>query len=112
MDKIPTFIKVSMIILVLYVGYAFIYSTCRKASAEDNLGERVFKANCSGCHLNGGNAIKPSKPVVGSLKIKSAEAFKAFLENPPAPMPKYKNITADSSQFSALHSYVQTLMSK
>lgn len=105
----------TIIILFVLVSVAILgYNSYEKANAENPLilGEKVFKANCAGCHLNGLNAIKKDKPVIGSSKLASKDSFKAFLNNPPAPMPKYPNLTSDPAQFDAIYSYLQTLMSK
>ena len=73
-------------------------------------GEKLFKANCAGCHLNGQNLIKPNKPVIGSLKLASKQSFREFLSSPPQPMPNFKNITTMPGQFDALYTYVISLM--
>lgn len=79
---------------------------------ETSRGEKLFKANCSGCHLGGQNLIKPDKPLAGSLKLKSKQSLKAFIENPPPPMPKFKNIADKADQLDALYNYVVSLMGK
>ncbi|MBI2995892.1 MAG: c-type cytochrome [Candidatus Melainabacteria bacterium] len=93
-----------ILLLNLLIGLA------KGASAENSLkGERLFKANCSGCHLNGQNLIRPEKPIIGSLKLQSKKTFKAFIENPPPPMPKFKNIADKPVQLDALYKYVTSL---
>ncbi len=92
---------------VITVSYNYIEMV--KAENPIILGEKVFKANCAGCHLNGLNVIKKDKPVIGSPTLASKETFKAFLNHPPAPMPKYTNLTADSTQFDAIYTYLKTL---
>lgn len=75
-------------------------------------GQKLFKTNCSGCHLNGQNLIKADKPIIGSLKLKSKETFNIWLENPSPPMPNFKNIVLKPEQLDELYSYVITLMGK
>jgi mono/diheme cytochrome c family protein len=76
------------------------------------MGERLFKKNCSGCHINGGNLIKVEKPIIGSKKILSKAVFKDFIDNPPPPMPKFKNLTSNQKQLDELYVYVSSLMGK
>ena len=104
-------VKTIIIIIGLVSIFIVSYKSFEKANAENSLalGEKVFKANCAGCHFNGLNAIKKDKPVIGSSKLASVDGFKAFLNNPPPPMPKYPNLTADAAQFDAIYSYLQTL---
>ena len=75
-------------------------------------GEKIFKANCAGCHLNGQNLIKADKPVIGSAKLQSKPVLKKFLESPPPPMPKFENITSMDTQYDSLYNYLITLMNK
>lgn len=75
-------------------------------------GEKIFKNNCAGCHLKGENLIKPNKPIIGSSKLTSALVLGQFLESPPPPMPKFKNIANKSDKLDALHSYLISLMGK
>ena len=45
---------------------------------EENLGENLFKHNCAGCHINGGNIIRRSK----NLKISTLK--RNGIDNPEA----------------------------
>ena len=83
-----------------------------RANNEVISGEKFFKANCSGCHINGQNLIKPNKPIIGSQKLKSKNSFARFIESPPPPMPSFKNITLKQEQFTALYNYVTSLKAK
>lgn len=106
-------LSVKLLILLLVINTILVVASYSKPNMESlNKGERIFKANCSGCHLNGQNLIKADKPVVGSLKLKSKDVFKKFLESPPQPMPKYDNITSMDAQFDSLYDYLVTLMGK
>ena len=116
--KLP--LTITLYVLILLINLFFVLA-CRCFSKPEmgsmpaeslSGGETLFKANCSGCHLNGQNLIKPNKPIIGSLKLKSKESFKAFIESPPAPMPSFRNITSKSNQFNALYDYVVSLMGK
>ena len=87
-------------------------STASMSGGEPELGARLFKKNCSGCHSNGQNLIKADKPIIGSKEIRAKVVFKAFIENPPKPMPKFKNITDNPEQLDALYRYVISLKEK
>lgn len=111
---IPIFIKTLLFVFfinLMVMAYNS-FSQELKNKADSASGEKLFKNNCSGCHLNGTNLIKPDKPIIGSLKIKSQANFGAFLENPPPPMPKFANITTKPETLNALYSYVVSLMGK
>ena len=114
--ELPLFIKILVIAFLINVMFTCLVSYCSMLGmsllAGNENGEKIFKANCSGCHLNGQNLIKAEKPIIGSLKLKSKQAFIAHLQNPPPPMPNFKNIASESSQLDALYSYVVTLMGK
>ncbi len=115
-NRIPLTAK---LLLVLFLATAIV-SACFSMSDMSsmpgndglNKGEKIFKANCAGCHLNGQNLIKADKPVIGSTKLQSKPVFKKFLESPPKPMPEYKNITSMDTQLDSLYSYLITLMNK
>ena len=107
-----------MVVLV-FLLYLFFTVACFSQPIEEpglkdvsSKGEKLFKANCSGCHLNGQNLIKPGKPIIGSLKLKSKDSFKTFIESPPPPMPNFKNITSNPNQLDALYNYVISLKGK
>ena len=59
------------LIYFIFIGFCFIFF-CLNLPIETNalekdLGENLFKNNCAGCHINGGNIIRRSK----NLKISS-----------------------------------------
>ncbi len=51
-------------------------------SPELRAGERIFNANCSGCHAYGGNIADPSSPLWGSDRLKDSETLLHFIRNP------------------------------
>lgn len=107
--RIPFIIKILVVaFLINLVVSGLVFGVAPK----ENKGEKIFQANCSGCHLNGQNLVKPEKPIIGSLKLKSKQAFIAHLQNPPPPMPNFKNIVEKQGQLDSLYGYVLTLMSK
>lgn len=113
--QIPVSVKLLVLLFLIntiFVVASFSMSDMSLTSIDEASlkGEKLFKANCSGCHLNGQNLIKADKPIVGSTKLQSKQMFKKFLESPPKPMPKFENITSMNSQFNSLYNYVITLM--
>lgn len=117
LNKIPYSLKFLLICSCIYAIFILAYTLFvqpgnAQHKGDISTGERLFKKNCSGCHLNGGNLIKAEKPIVGSKKILSKAVFKDFIDNPPPPMPKFKNLTSNPEQFNELYKYVTSLMGK
>ena len=118
LKKLPMSLRIYILILLINFVFMWAYSCFSQSEMstmsqeEGSRGEKLFKVNCSGCHLKGQNLIKPNKPVAGSLKLKTKESFKSFIESPPPPMPSFKNITGKSEQLDALYVYVTSLMGK
>lgn len=113
LKQISTSLK--LILILFLINTIFIvagFSVSSNSEAALSKGEKIFKANCAGCHLNGQNLIRADKPIIGSSKIQSKQAFKKFLESPPKPMPKFENITSMDARFNSLYNYVITLMGK
>lgn len=112
-------ISAKLLVFLLLINLFFVmagFSMSDMSSMPGNegstKGEKIFKANCAGCHLNGQNLIKADKPIIGSAKLQSKLMFKKFLDLPPAPMPKFENITSMDSQFNSLYDYLIMLMGK
>ena len=97
-----------LVLIFLFAFGCFSFLNAEEAGNAD-LGKRLFKNNCSGCHLNGQNLIKAEKPIIGSLKLKSKEAFKEHITSPPPPMPSFKKIADNEEELNALYDYVRTL---
>ena len=116
--QLPGFIKLFLLVFIINSVFIMAYSSFSKPNMdsprgdEQEKGQKLFKSNCSGCHLNGQNLIKPDKPIVGSSKLASKETFSSFISSPPPPMPNFKNIVEKPGQLSALYDYVSSLMGK
>lgn len=114
------FIFIRTLFITFSVGCIFLLAYNSFSQPEKNtqsiddleLGKNIFKKNCSGCHLSGKNIIKPEKPIIGSNKLKSKNSFKDFIQDPPPPMPKFKNIVGEPKQLDALYRYVSSLKEK
>ena len=67
-NKLNIFLLNSKFFLISILCLFFFISLPKELNAIDTgLGKDLFKNNCAGCHLNGGNIIRRSK----NLKIKS-----------------------------------------
>ncbi|MBI3590571.1 MAG: hypothetical protein HY094_04225 [Candidatus Melainabacteria bacterium] len=113
--QLPIFIKALFLIFLINSAFVLAYNSFSQSSMSGKNqinAEKLFKSNCSGCHLSGQNLIKPDKPLIGSQKLKSKESFSAFISAPPPPMPNFKNIVENPSHLDALYKYVTSLMGK
>ena len=73
------FIKLRGLVLISFCCTFFYLSLPKEINAiEADLGESLFKHNCAGCHINGGNIIRRSK----NLKISSLK--RNGIDNPEA----------------------------
>ena len=73
------FIKLRVFFLISFSCTFFYLSLPKDLNAiEADLGENLFKHNCAGCHINGGNIIRRSK----NLKISSLK--RNGIDNPEA----------------------------
>ena len=73
------FLKLKDILLFSFCTIFFNLSLPKEINAiEGTLGEHLFKNNCAGCHVNGGNIIRRSK----NLKISSLKRNE--IDNPEA----------------------------
>lgn len=72
-------------------------------------GDKIYATNCAGCHADGGNGLDPSKPVKGSKKLASKDAFKVFLAKANGAMPSFPKIAGNDEALTALHAYCKSL---
>jgi uncharacterized membrane protein len=89
---------------------------CGESSAASSgdvaKGEKLYIANCGGCHPNGGNAINSQFPVVGSPQLKSESAFTNFNRNPVRPdgskgmMPAFPKEKISDQDMGYIYEYV------
>ena len=81
MKKIYNFfnLKLRDFLLICFFSIFFSLTSPRELNAmEAALGKSLFKNNCAGCHINGGNIIRRSK----NLKISSLK--RNGIDNPEA----------------------------
>ena len=73
------FIKLRGFFLIIFCCIFYYLILPQEVNAsESDLGENLFKKNCAGCHINGGNIIRRSK----NLKISSLK--RNGIDNPEA----------------------------
>ena len=73
------FMQIRFFFLISFCCTFFYLSLPKELNAiEPNLGQSLFKHNCAGCHINGGNIIRRSK----NLKISSLK--RNGIDNPEA----------------------------
>jgi uncharacterized membrane protein len=90
-----------------YYGAQLVYANRAPATPERyKAGEMVFLANCSACHPQGGNVIKPQQPIHGSPKLKDLKIFIAWIRHPDPPMPAYSPTKVSDQEAGELYQYV------
>lgn len=75
-------------------------------------GSSIYKQYCASCHADGGNSVKPSRPVAESKQIANIGIFKDYLSAPPGHMPYYQHLVNDRKTLQALLKYCQSLKRK
>ncbi len=89
-----------------YFGAQLVYAGKAQATPEQyKAGERIFLANCSVCHPQGGNVIKPQAPIHGSPKLKDLKTFVGWIRNPDPPMPVYSPSKLPDQEAGELYQY-------
>ena len=85
--------------------------------ADQTAGARIFNANCSRCHPNGGNTIVPNLPLAGSDKLASLKTFLGWIRNPLMPdgsegaMPAFSRKQISDQQAKILYRYIISMQS-
>lgn len=96
-----------------YFGGELVYGA-RTLTSSDRFraGEKLFRANCSSCHPNGGNVISPALPVKGSSRLKDPATFLSFVRNPTLPdgsqgaMPPFSDEEISDHTVHELYQYI------
>lgn len=83
-------------------------------SPVENLGERIFRSNCAGCHRATVNDTRPPNtrmmepaPLAGATKRFTKDEFFRILETGICYMPSFSHFTADEKE--ALYAFVKSL---
>jgi mono/diheme cytochrome c family protein len=97
-----------------YYGGQLVYTGATPAGpASHRAGERLFDANCSGCHAHGGNSISPNLPLRSAPQLADPGRFIAFLRAPKAPdgkpgeMPAFPPARLGDQDARALYDYIE-----
>jgi uncharacterized membrane protein len=75
-------------------------------------GEKLYTANCGGCHPKGGNVINPALPVVGAPELKNQNTFVQFNRNPLRPdgskgvMPAFPKEKISDQEMKQIYDYI------
>lgn len=89
-----------------YFGAQLVYVGKAQATPEQyKAGERVFLANCSVCHPQGGNVIKPQMPIYGSPRLKDLKTFIKWIRHPDPPMPVFSPSKLSDQEAGELYQY-------
>ena len=96
------------IFTVIGISFSFLLSIGSQSVVGAPSGEATFKANCAQCHTGGANIINPKKPLKGSDKLASKEAFKAYISKANGAMPAFLQIANDAPTMEALLTYCKT----
>ncbi|MGO9137425.1 MAG: c-type cytochrome [Syntrophales bacterium] len=104
------------VIAVVGVGHyggQLVFCEAGVASSGDiEQGEKLFAANCGGCHPNGGNIINPKIPVVGSPQLNNLNTFVQFNRNPLRPdgskgvMPAFPKERISDQEMKHIYEYI------
>lgn len=102
-----------MVVGVGYYGAQLVYAGKTHATSETyRTGERIFLANCSSCHPQGGNVIKPQIPINGSPKLKDLKTFVGLIRHPVPPMPVFSPSKLSDQQAEKLYQYLVNVLEK
>jgi len=101
-----------------YYGGQLVFSENKSvASGNLQIGEKLFVANCSGCHPGGGNIIDHTYPIIGSSKLLNLESFTDFNRTPLMPdgtkgaMPAFDPDKLSNGDLMLIYQYVTLVLS-
>jgi mono/diheme cytochrome c family protein len=106
------FLCLVSVIGVGYFGGSMVFPENSLASPDQlQDGEKLYAANCAGCHPKGGNVINPALPIVGSPKLNDLNTFTKFNRNPLRPdgskgvMPAYPKEKISDQEINLIYQY-------
>ncbi len=102
-----------------YFGGQLVYGAWSPGAPKQyKAGEQLFKANCSGCHPQGGNIIQSNRPLINAPQLSEFNTFKAFIRNPrepggsPGPMPAFPESKISDPQSRQLYNYIINILQR
>ncbi|MEM8719224.1 MAG: c-type cytochrome [Cyanobacteria bacterium P01_G01_bin.39] len=107
MSKIITVVVIVSMIFFTVPEASVIADTSITVTSE--LGAKVFKANCAGCHIKGGNIVRRGKNLKSKAlrrnKVDTKEAIASLVTNGKGIMSAYGDKLSDT-EIEAVSSYV------
>ena len=111
---ISLYVLCFLVVVVLgYFGGQMVYGVKKVSSSEQfQEGGKIFKADCSACHPNGGNVVMPNMPLKSSSKLSGYDTFIAFIRDPKlpdggkGPMPPFPQSKISDAGGKALYGYI------
>ena len=96
-----------VVVLLGWYGARLVYGDKPQAGPVDQkVGAKIFAAHCNACHANGGNKIKPDKPLKNSPDLKTVNTFIALIRKPDAPMPAFPPAQISDREAKELYDYI------
>ena len=95
-----------------YGGQLVFCQSDAASSGDIGQGEKLYTANCGGCHPNGRNVINSQLPVVGSPQLKNLDTFIKFNRNPLRPngskgvMPAFPKEKISDQEMKQVYEYI------
>jgi uncharacterized membrane protein len=102
----------TVVALGYYGGQMVFGGSTPTAPKEFEIGARIFKGNCSGCHPHGGNIIATNLPLSHAPQLAEFDAFRDFIRHPKMPdgsrgeMPGYPTTRISDQQARDLYQYI------
>lgn len=104
---IDAILILTVVTLGLYGGDLAYGIRVPRAPEQYKAGQHVFSFNCVGCHSDGGNNIRPNRPIWGSPMIGSAVTLHAYLRKPVPPMPPFPPSKITDDEVKNLYQYLK-----
>jgi len=113
------FLSAVMVAGLGYFGAQLVFAEKQPfAQGDFQAGEKLYAANCAGCHPQGGNVMAPSLPAIGSPQLKSIDTFTGFNRNPLRPdgsrglMPAFPKERLTDRELAQIYQYIVNVLSK
>ncbi len=97
-----------------HFGGQMVFPQNSSAASSSDLrdGEKLYTANCGGCHPNGGNVINSALPVVGAPELKNLNTFIQYNRSPLRPdgskgvMPAFSKEKISDQEMKQVYEYI------
>jgi len=100
-----------------YYGGQLVFSSWTPAAPKElQVGARIFKGNCSGCHPHGGNIIATNLPLTLAPQLADFDTFLAYVRHPKMPdgsqgeMPAFSSTKLSDQQVRDLYQYIVNVL--